>query len=945
MKHKLITSVVVAAINVYVATLAHAACPLDGSTPIRSGPLNPINGFAETVTDSAGVALQECTDPDFCFLSPVVPGNTFSQQIGSGIEMFYWSAGAKLTVPGVVGNPQATGMRLVLTMATEAAFLSAVPIDGQQIEFARLRIAFNAQDAGVYTLTHPYGQETMVVDVNQKGRDIFFTFDRSFAPNSTFQGRVGPWLKWDPAVAPAAPTKVRPDGTIQQFLGDGSPAGPTHTVVGSPCGTNFVTLSAQPLNAGDPAINLDGAGHNFITTDQFNVSGMVFDGKFQTPLSSNRTTYSRLPGQIGQIDAFAISSPTATVTVADGPSIPLGTSRLPVPATLGSDGLGVFSNSNILTVGPNTTDLPPLLALTATNPVGNVATPASDPSTFLVPLVDFVKIGVADFDPVTNILTVAATSGDTRVPPTLTVREYNTAVGTPIVTTAPPGIVTVLSSAGGSDTAKVRVVQATPPAAPTGLASTTAALTSHTVTLTWTDNSTNESAFDIYRDGVKIASAAANATTFTDTGLAPSSTHTYQVFAVNTAGQAGSNIISATTLALPLPASGVAATLGTTRVINVSWVDNATDETGYVISRATTAAGPYTQVGTAPAGTGTLRFADTIAAPVTGASTYFYQVVAVRGPDASTAAVSAAGLATPALPTAAGTPAKGAVTPTSVVVNWADGVGETAYQLLRSTSATGTFANVGASLPANTITATDGTVVGGTTYFYRVDSTNWAGLTSSPVSLGVAVPLAVNLSAPTGVRATITAGRQPVALAWTNTATGAANNRVQRIPQTVTSLTGALTSGAVTNLTTTLAATATAFNDPAPVLGTLYRYDVTPTTATQTGTPGSVYAIPGGFAATNLKVSTGAATGQISVTWTSPGASVAKYTVERCATSGTTCASFNAPVTLASNAVSTTLTGTTKLTYVVRLTAFSGTVPGAAAPFATSVLTASGAAR
>jgi hypothetical protein len=68
-------------------------------------------------------------------------------------------------------------------------------------------------------------------------------------------------------------------------------------------------------------------------------------------------------------------------------------SRIPVPASLGSDGLGVFSTSDIPAFDPNTVDLPPLLSLSASNP-GRAATATqaailpSDPTSVIMPLVD-----------------------------------------------------------------------------------------------------------------------------------------------------------------------------------------------------------------------------------------------------------------------------------------------------------------------------------------------------------------------------------------------------------------------------------------------------------------------------------------------------------------------------------------------------------------------------
>jgi hypothetical protein len=73
------------------------------------------------------------------------------------------------------------------------------------------------------------------------------------------------------------------------------------------------------------------------------------------------------------------------------------------------------------------------------------------------------------------------------------------------------------------------------PAAPTGLSFAPVAGT--TIQLNWTDNATNEVGYVIYRstDGVNytfIAQTAANATSYNDTGLQPTTTYFYRVHAV-----------------------------------------------------------------------------------------------------------------------------------------------------------------------------------------------------------------------------------------------------------------------------------------------------------------------------------------------------------------------------------------------------------------------------
>ena len=44
------------------------------------------------------------------------------------------------------------------------------PLDGDQISFARIRMRVNIPVAGIYTITHPYGVETVNVTTPAVGR-------------------------------------------------------------------------------------------------------------------------------------------------------------------------------------------------------------------------------------------------------------------------------------------------------------------------------------------------------------------------------------------------------------------------------------------------------------------------------------------------------------------------------------------------------------------------------------------------------------------------------------------------------------------------------------------------------------------------------------------------------------------------------------------------------
>jgi len=131
----------------------------------------------------------------------------------------------------------------------------------------------------------------------------------------------------------------------------------------------------------------------------------------------------------------------------------------------------------------------------------------------------------------------------------------------------------------------------TAPQAPSGLSAT--ALSSTSIRFSWQDNSSNETGFKVYRwngsSWQQIATAGANTTSYTDSGLQPATTFYYTVCATNSAGSAcASNYVSATTLSgstAPQAPSNLSATALSSSSIRFSWQDNSTNETGFRIYR------------------------------------------------------------------------------------------------------------------------------------------------------------------------------------------------------------------------------------------------------------------------------------------------------------------------------------------------------------------------
>ena len=142
-----------------------------------------------------------------------------------------------------------------------------------------------------------------------------------------------------------------------------------------------------------------------------------------------------------------------------------------------------------------------------------------------------------------------------------------------------------------------------PPNAPTGL--NASVVSSTQIDLSWTDNSSDETGFKIFRNGTELTPSpkvAAGIATFNDTGLTCNTSYTYTVKATNgsdssaAATTPASTTTSACVVPPPTAPTGLSATAASATQINLSWTDASSDETGFKIFKDgtllnTTAAG------------------------------------------------------------------------------------------------------------------------------------------------------------------------------------------------------------------------------------------------------------------------------------------------------------------------------------------------------------------
>jgi hypothetical protein len=132
-----------------------------------------------------------------------------------------------------------------------------------------------------------------------------------------------------------------------------------------------------------------------------------------------------------------------------------------------------------------------------------------------------------------------------------------------------------------------------------------------------------------------IATLGANATSYNNnSGLSPSTPYSYRVKATNGAGDSGySNTASATTQGtVPAAPTGLNATAVSSSQINLTWTDNASNETGYVVERCE-GAGCSTFASIATLGANATSYNNN--SGLSPSTSYSYRVAATNGAGTS----------------------------------------------------------------------------------------------------------------------------------------------------------------------------------------------------------------------------------------------------------------------------------------------------------------------
>src|SRR5215211_7641050 len=265
------------------------------------GPVDGTTGFPSWYKDDSGLRLEPCIDVNdtLCgFVGGDVPDPQAPLSIPDNFpeEVFYILAGNTLDTAG--------GGRAVTTLSLEGAFANGAPTEGDQMVFGRVRFFFDGLKAGEkYKITHPYGVDEFVAEqdpgeANGVGR-IRYTQDIGVAPGEfgdALNSRIGPFLRWAPNVAPAAPAG---------YIGDPDVL---HRVTGSPKNTNFIRIEGPGVAAtAADQCNVTPAGLNpqdCIQSNQFSLMGKL---AVNGGVDVQRATYSRDATTGTTLDVFASS--------------------------------------------------------------------------------------------------------------------------------------------------------------------------------------------------------------------------------------------------------------------------------------------------------------------------------------------------------------------------------------------------------------------------------------------------------------------------------------------------------------------------------------------------------------------------------------------------------------------------------------------------------------
>jgi fibronectin type 3 domain-containing protein len=280
----------------------------------------------------------------------------------------------------------------------------------------------------------------------------------------------------------------------------------------------------------------------------------------------------------------------------------------------------------------------------------------------------------------------------------------------------------------------------------------TAATVSGTqIDLAWRDNAGNETGYRIERrDGsssqwTEVGTVAQNVTVFRNTGLATGATYLYRVLAYNAAGNSPpSNEVSATLPTAPLAPSNLAARATSSTQIELTWRDNASNESGFSLERKTGTTGGWSEVARLSPNT-----TQVVNRGLRAGTVYVYRLRAFNSAgfsawsnEATPTTGGGSGGGTVAQPSLSA-PSSLQVTALSVDrvgLAWLDNTTQETGLIVQRRADGETTWNQVANLPPNTTSHEEAGLVSGALQFYRVLAVDRAGTQAASEPVAVRLP-------------------------------------------------------------------------------------------------------------------------------------------------------------------------------------------------------------
>ncbi|MCX7153040.1 MAG: hypothetical protein NT115_11085 [Proteobacteria bacterium] len=469
MKFPILKMLAAAVSGMAIAHSAHAVLQ-------RVGPVDGAHGFPAWYQDANGLALEFCaptTQADLigglCAILPGTPPNGLSTLPETfpgnfSLEHFYYLLSADVPAAALdkkTGLPAAGAGRFVFVNGVEAGFSTPVPEAGQQMTFNRWRVRMNAiACTGNYTFHTPSRAPKTVAGI--AGGRIADTEDIGIGPtfDGAMAGSVGPYvLRALTPAGTASPFVAGADG--KQYLSAGDIGAVTGSVQPNPFKGSTLAYIPPEIRAMATTnyVMVVGPGvlsGNCATTEAVHVLNEIqVLGRINTvPVASrsyvDRATYRALDSNAdGVVDRFQVGAWANSVQEVGRPEPILALSlnkgdpadaanATPELAMIKLGAANYNSNTKVLTV---TADSGALLA--AASPGGqSAATPGcSDPCLVL----DAFGLPAADASGAAIDYKMTIATGAKSALASVTIPNVST----------PPGFVTVRSSAGGRDRQQV----------------------------------------------------------------------------------------------------------------------------------------------------------------------------------------------------------------------------------------------------------------------------------------------------------------------------------------------------------------------------------------------------------------------------------------------------------------------------------------------------------